>query len=392
MGDHALLSPSSAKRWIACTPSARIETRFADKSSVFADEGTLAHRLAEVHMLNRLKRISIVDALAQIAEIEANELYKHEMAAYVEQYCDYIWEQWLLAKQRNPDAEIFTERKVDLTKYIPEGFGTIDISIIADHTLTIIDLKYGKGVPVSAIGNEQMLTYGLGSLEDWGILFDIQKIKMVIYQPRLDNISEYEVEVKDLIGWAEDILMPAAHEAFAGTGDLVAGEHCRFCRAKPTCATLADYNLELGKYDFVKGESLSPEQVSDILSRAAMFTNWLTAVTEYALEEAVNHGVEWPGYKLVRGRANRAYSDKDAVKDTLHMLYGDEIFEAPKLLGITAMEGLLGKQNFSTLLAGLIVKPQGKPALVPESDKRQAINSTADAAKDFAPSETDLLD
>lgn len=393
MSAHALLSPSSAKRWIACTPSAVIERQFSDKGSVFADEGTLAHRLAEAMMLFRLNRISGYEYDAERAEIAKHELYKHEMVSYVENYCDYIWEHWCSAKSRNPDAEIFTERKVDLTEYVPEGFGTIDISIMADHWLTIIDLKYGKGVPVSALENDQLMIYALGALRNWNMLFEITHIRMVIYQPRLDSISVFEISVEELLAWANNVLAPAAQKAIKGEGELVAGEHCRFCRAKPTCAALAAYNLELAKYDFMPATSLDAQQIADILSRAAMFTNWLNAVEEYALDQAVNHGAEWPGYKIVRGRANRAYKDREKIIEVLEdSCYGPEIYEPAKLIGLTAMEGLLGKKTFAALLNPYIIKPEGKPTLVPLSDKRIALNSAAAAAADFMEADAELLD
>lgn len=384
---HAVLSPSSASRWLACTPSARLEQQFPDSAGAAAAEGTLAHSLGELLLSEAIGLIDYIDLAYRVGELNIDPVIVNEMTSHAEGYRDYVLEQYNAAKARTKDAVIFLEAKLDLTEYVPEGYGTGDTVIVADHIMDIIDLKYGKGVPVSAERNKQMMLYALGALADFDFMYDIHTVRMHIYQPRIDNISVFEMSVADLRQWAEDELKPRAKMAFDGEGDFAPGEVCRFCKAKAKCKALANYNLELAKYEFMEVSLLSDAEVADVLTRADMFTQWIKAVSNYALAEAVNNGKTFPGYKLVEGRSNRKYTDENEVLNNL--LFGanykrEVITEPASLLPITKLEKAIGKADFAEYVSPYLIKPQGKPTLVPESDKRPAFNS-ADAAKiDFA--------
>jgi hypothetical protein len=382
---HATLSPSSASRWLACTPSARLEERFPDTAGEFAKEGSLAHELGEL-LLNKLTgRIKKAEFTKALERIESDPLFNEDMREHATNYAVFVMEQFAKAQQRTPDAVLQIETRLDFTDYVPEGFGTGDAVIIADGTLEIIDLKYGKGVPVSSTDNNQMKLYALGALQEFDVMYDIDAVRMTIYQPRLDNISSWEMGVAPLRKWAKDELKPKAEIAFEGGGIFVAGSHCRFCRAKAQCKALAEQQLEIAKYEFADAALLTDAEVSDILTRADTFTNWIGAVAAFALQEAVDKGKHWPGYKLVEGRSTRIYTDKEQVAGRLMAEGYDEDRIAPRsLLGITAMEKLLMKKGFESLLSDLVVKPQGKPTLVPETDKRPEIGGTESAKKDFS--------
>jgi hypothetical protein len=393
MSGHAILSPSSAHRWLACTPSARLEQRFPDTAGEAAREGTLCHSYGELLLRRYLKQVKKAAFEKELGRIRADGLYTPDMRDYAEAYAAFVTEQYACAKLATKDALLFVEQKLDLTEWVPEGFGTGDAVIIADGTMHIVDLKYGKGVSVSCVGNRQMMLYALGALAEFDCLYDIREVVMTVYQPRIDNISTWGMPVSELKEWAEAELRPRASLAFRGEGDYAPGEHCRFCRAKAQCASLAAYNLELAKYEFEDAALLADKEVSDILTRAAMFRNWLGAVEEFALKEAVDHGKTWPGFKLVEGRSNRLYTDESLVAATLlENGYAEELIYTRSLLGITAMEKLLTKKTFNGLLDGLVIKPQGKPALAPESDKRPALNSAEGAAKEFEGLELEWVD
>jgi hypothetical protein len=382
---HAILSPSAASRWLLCSRSARLEQQFPDRSGAAASEGTLAHSLGELLIAFKVKRILKRTYTEKLKEIKANPLFDDAMLDHMDEYATYVVEQYSKAQARTKDAVLFLEQKLDMTDYVPEGFGTGDVGIIADHTMDFIDLKYGKGVPVSCVNNKQMMLYALGALKAYDMLYDIEHVRMTIYQPRLDNISTFEISVADLKDWAENELKPRAELAFAGEGEFAPGEVCRFCKAAATCKANADFNLQLAKYEFQEAVLLSDDDVSDILTRADLFTKWLSAVEEHAQHEAVVNGKKWPGFKLVEGRSVRVYADETKVVETLVTkgLEENTLF-TKKILGITAMEKLLGKSDFATYLSSLVVKPPGKPTLVPANDKRPEYNSAEGAAADFA--------
>lgn len=384
--DHAILSPSGASRWLACTPSARLEQQFPNNSSNAAAEGTLAHSLGELMIRLKANHIDTAEYLELLKPLTQSEYYNEEMHWHMGEYAGFVMEQFNTAKAHTKDAILLLEQKLNLTDFVPEGFGTGDVVIIADHVLDFTDLKYGKGVPVSAHENKQMMLYALGALNEFGYMYDIKKVRMTIYQPRLDSISTYELTVEELMAWAENELKPKAQLAFNGEGEYSPGEACRFCRAKAVCKANADYNLQLAKYDFMDATLLGDDEIADILSRADNFTKWLNAVSEHALAEAVNNGKRWPGYKLVEGRSNRAYTDTEKILNVLTVEASYDVAkvtEPVKLLPITKLEKAIDKADFQTFVTPYVVKPPGKPALVPASDKRPEYNSAEGAALDF---------
>lgn len=368
---HALLSASSAHKWIACPPSALLSKKFEDTSSSFAQEGTDAHTLAQ-YKLEKLLGLNTKDPT------ESLSFYDEEMNSHAENYAAFVLEQLEKEKENCADPQILIEQKLDFSKYVPEGYGHVDCLIIADGTLTVIDYKYGLGIKVSAERNPQMFCYALGGLALFDGIYDIDNIHLIIYQPRRENISEYSISKSELIKWAEEVLAPTAQLAIKGEGEYKAGEHCQFCKAKATCRKRAEYNLELAKYDFDEPATLDNDEIAAILTKADELVSWANDVKEYALKEALN-GAKFEGFKLVAGRSNRKYTDVAAVADVV-IAAGKDPYEK-KLLGITAMTALLGKKTFEDILGGLTFKPPGKPVLVTADDKRPEYNS---AFEDFS--------
>lgn len=299
-----------------------------------------------------------------------------------EEYRNYVLEQIEAAKEFCKDPQVMIEQRLDFSRWVENGFGTGDCVIVADEVLQIIDYKHGLGVLVSAGddehgGNSQMMCYALGALEVFGDIYDINQIKMTIFQPRRDNISTYTIGRDNLLKWANDVLAPTAQLAYVGEGEFKAGDHCQFCKAKATCRKRAEYNLELAKHDLEMPATLDNTEIAAILEKVDEMISWGNDIKEYALKRAQS-GVHFEGWKVVEGRSNRKYTDEEAVafkvKDA-----GFDPYEK-KLLGVTAMSTLLGKKKFEELLGELVYKPPGKPALVPESDKRPAMNT---AIEDF---------
>jgi len=381
---HAILSASGAYRWLACPPSARLEEQFAETTSTYAEEGTLAHGIAEQKLRFLLKQISAQDYAQALQIFEKNEFYSASMLDYIETYTSIVMEKVNEAKARSADAVVLLEQKLDFSDWVPEGFGTGDVVVISDGVLEIIDLKYGKGVPVAAEDNAQMRLYALGALATFDSLYDIKTVRMTIVQPRLDSISSDEIPAETLYWWADTELIKRAQLAWEGKGEFQAGEHCRFCRARYTCRARAEANLELAKMEFKKPELLTDEEIGEVLKQADELKAWVSDVFDYALVQARDHGKKFPGWKLVEGRSVRQYADEDTVaKKLTEAGYKEEQIYEKKLWGITAMEKLLGKALFNELLGGLVIKPPGKPTLVPEADKRPEINSIAAAMADF---------
>lgn len=370
MAKHAILSASSSHRWLNCPPSARLCEAYEDKGSAYAAEGTDAHTLCEF----RLKQ-----ALGIPAEnpIENLSWYNEEMEDCAAGYAAYVTELLETAKQTCSDPVVLIEQRVDFSRWVQDGFGTADCIIIADGVLNIVDYKHGKGVKVSAEGNTQLFLYSLGALEIFDGIYDIETVRMTIFQPRLSNISISEVSKTTLLEWADTELTQKAKMAYEGQGEFHCGEWCRFCKVKAECKERAEANLALDKYDFEEPALLDDEEIADILGKVDALTAWAADVKEYALQQAVS-GKEWSGWKLVEGRSNRKYNNDAVVAATVEGA-GFDPYER-KVLGITAMQKLLGKSRFEELLAPYIEKPQGKPTLVPESDKRPAINT---AKNDF---------
>jgi hypothetical protein len=386
MTKHAVLSASGSERWLACPPSARLEQEFESNTSIYAEEGRFAHHLAELYLRHYLGVITKEQLNARIEELKKNEFYSQEMEDHVQTYVDIAAEKINAARAKSKDAIVFLEQRLDFSYWVPEGFGTGDLVLVADGVVEVVDLKYGKGVPVSAIGNTQMRLYGLGAFWYYDMLYDIDVVRMTIVQPRLDSISTEELSAAELLKWGNKTVRPIAKLAFDGKGEFVAGEHCRFCKARYTCRARAEANLELAKYEFQDPPLLEQEEIADVLGRATELRSWVADVLDYALVQARDHGAHWPGWKLVEGRSNRKYTDEDAVADTLKGEgYKDKDIYEEVLKGITKMEKLLGKKKFTELLtdAELVIKPPGKPTLVPESDKRPEIDPLASAKKDF---------
>ncbi|EPY2302356.1 phage-associated protein [Clostridium sporogenes] len=375
MAKHAILSASGASRWLACPPSARLEENYPNKSSEFAKEGTLAHELGELGLKKNLELITTRKYNSEFKKIEADKLFTKDMPDYVEVYVDTCMEKVAEAKAKTPDALFKIEQRLDFSEWVPDGFGTGDFVIIADGTMEICDLKYGKGVPVSAIGNKQMKLYALGAIAEFSFLYDIEKIKMTIIQPRLDSISTDEMEVEELLKWAEEELKPIAKLAYEGKGEFCAGDHCKFCRAKAICKARADKNMKLAQYDFQEPNTLDNNDIAFILGKADELINWAKDVQEYALEQALQ-GEEFDGFKVVEGRSNRKWTDEDKIGEILlGQGFLENIIYTKKLTGITNMEKAIGKKEVNRLLGDYIIKPQGRPTLVTISDKRPVYNS-----------------
>lgn len=367
---HAILSASSSDRWLHCPPSARLGESYEDKGSDYAAEGTEAHSLCEYKL--RM-------ALGQKAKNPTKQLswYSEEMEDCATGYAAYILEQVEAAKQTCADPVVLIEQRVDFSRWVEQGFGTADCIVIADGTLRICDYKHGLGILVSAEDNPQMKCYALGALELFDGIYDIDTVSMTIYQPRRQNISTFELSKDELYRWAEEILKPTAALAFAGDGNYLCGEWCGFCKAKHECRARAEANLSLAQHDFKLPPLLEDTEIEVILSRVDELVAWASDIKEYALQQAVS-GKEWNGWKLVEGRSNRKYTNEAAVIQAVSEA-GFDPYEK-KLLGITALQKRLGKSRFDELLNGFIEKPQGKPTLVPESDKRPAMNN---AKNDF---------
>ena len=370
---HSPLSPSSAFRWIKCTPSAKLNAALPDSTSEYALQGTAAHILCE-YKLQKLLGKDAKDPTENLTYFDA------EMADCTDSYQQYVSEQIEKAKQFCKDPIVLVEQKLDFSKWVPHGFGTGDCVIVADNVLTVIDFKYGVGVLVEAEQNPQMMCYALGALALFDSIYDIENVVMTIFQPRRDNISIYELSKKELLQWADEILSPAAQLAAKGEGEFKAGKHCRFCKVKATCRKRAEYNLELARYDFEMPANLEDTEIEVILSKADELAAWCSDIKEYAFQQALN-GKQWNGWKLVEGRSVRKYINEDAVAETVKNA-GYDPYEH-KVLGITAMTRMLGKAKFENLLSSFIEKPTGKPALVPKSDKRPSINKAVQAADDF---------
>ena len=369
---HALLSASSSHRWLNCNPSARLEQEFADQETEAAAEGTAAHALAE-HKLRK--------ALKMRTKKPISKYDSDEMDAYTDGYVEFVLEQLAEAKKDCKDPLILVEQKLDFSCFVPDGFGTGDCIIIADKTLHIIDLKYGQGILVEAEGNPQMMLYALGALRLFDSLYDIETVSMTIYQPRRENVSTWSIPVDALMEWTENTLKPKAELAFKGEGEFQPGSWCTFCKAAVKCRARAEAKLQLAQYEFAMPPLLTDEEIEDILVRLDDLTKWANEIQAYAQSAAINHGKSWRGFKLVESRTNRKYTDEEAVAQAAKDAGYHDIYKH-SLITISEMERLMGKKTFAEVLGALVVKPQGKPTLVPASDKRPAITSSG-ANQDF---------
>ena len=378
---HALLSASGAHRWMNCTPSAVLESQFPDTTSEAAKEGTLAHEMAEAklqHLFNtqNYRKATLTRTLNKIKK---NELYQPEMDVYTDDYVAYIRK---AAMEFEKTPYIAIEKRLDLTAYIPDGFGTADCVMIGERTLHIIDLKYGKGVPVSAEDNPQLMIYALGALEAYKMLFAIDTVKISIVQPRIDNTNSSAYTVKLLRDWGEDV-KELANIAIKGEGEYTPGDWCRFCRARQQCRARADKNIELAFEIDKKPPLITNEEVGEYLRKGEDVAKWLTELQDYALAECLA-GRDVDGYKAVEGRGSRAWTDMDAAFEAIIEEGTNEamLYER-KPLTLAQVEKLMGKAHFEDVAGEYVVKNPGKPTLVPSTDKRQAITNKISANEAF---------
>lgn len=372
--DHALLSASGAHRWLNCPPSACLESGEAESVSAVAEQGTAAHALAE----HKLRRV-----LHQAPTFKPeSDWIDEEMEHLTDDYVAFIQERLRDVRKVCSDPQVLIEQRLDFSHVVPGGFGTGDCVIIAEPTLQIIDLKYGQGVLVEAAHNPQLMLYALGALEAFGDLYDIDTVSVTIFQPRRANVDTWQITVTDLLAWVETEVKPKAELAATGEGDFQAGAWCQFCKIAPTCRARAKANLALAKYEFAAPAELSDAEVADVLARIPQLKSWASDVEAYALSMAVNQGKTWPGFKVVAGRSIRKYTDENAVAKAAEAAGYTDIYDR-KLITLTAMEKLMGKATFRDVLGRYVVKPAGKPALVPDSDKRRPLDAQS-AVTDFS--------
>ena len=398
--DHAILAPSAASRWIKCTPSARLEEQMPNQDTAYTREGTIAHSIGEILLhyyldikatavlefeeLKQLPWNEIPDLVEAMAECQNEGLNFFEMLETVhEGYVRIVMEKYLAAKAEDPEALLLIEQKFKLSEYVPESFGSSDAVIIWNNTCDVNDLKYGKGLKVEAEGNNQMMLYALGALCGPCELYNITQVQMTILQPRLNHVSSAAMSTAELLDWAKNTLRPAALLAFEGKGELVPGNHCQFCRAAPRCKAL------LAKAQIVTTADATPEmleidQLGEALKAADILKNWVKKLEDYCLKIALE-GTEIPGYKIVEGRSLRCIKDQpEALRRLFNAGFNeDDVCKPKEIKTITDLEKLLRKQAFNDILGDLIIKPQGKPTLVPESDKRPVFRNANDDFKNI---------
>ena len=378
MALHAALSASGAHRWINCTPSIRLEEGVQDSTSKYALEGTFMHELSELHLSFFLGNITKAEFDKRLKGMKKNEFFTGEVEKAVETYVDAVIEKINGARAKSKDPLVLVEEKLDYSPWVKEGFGTGDVLIIADGMIEVIDLKGGKGVAVSAEDNPQMRLYALGAINGFGMLYDTDKIRMTIIQPRLDNISTDEMEAEELLNWAEEVVRPKAEKAWMGEGEFNPGVHCRFCKVKATCRTRCNENLKLACMDFKEPPLLTDEEVVQVLSQIGELQKWTSDVESYALDTAINDGKQWPGMKLVEGRSTRRFTSETQVAEKLlDAGYPEESIYSKSLLSLTKLEKEIGKTEFEKVIGDLIERPPGRLKLVPQEDKRPAARSSA---------------
>lgn len=378
MEAHALLSPSAAHRWMNCTAAPRLEINVEDAGSDYAAEGTLAHAYCAL----KLKKYLGLPTADEEKEIEAlSQYHTGEMDEYTDTYVSIVLEKFNAARAHTKDAQLLVETRLDFSKHIPDAFGTADTIIIADGTIDEIDFKYGKGVKVSAFQNPQAMIYGLGAFEKFDFEYDIRRVRMTIIQPRIDNLSEYEVTTAELLSWAIKELEPKAKEAYSGNGKQQPGDWCQFCKVKHTCRALVNLCKETAQNN---AQLLSTDELAkDVLPMLPIIKTWLAGVEDYALQQALS-GVSLPGWKLVEGRSNRKIVNVEGAATALiNAGYAKTaIYKPQELCTITELEKMVGKKQFAALCADFIEKPKGKPTLAEESDKRPALDPVAEDFKD----------
>jgi hypothetical protein len=374
MTAHALLSASGSKRWLSCTPSAKLEATLPEQKRPsgafdFSQEGTMAHALAEAKLRHHFGQIGIEEYQHEEATVKATPYYNDDFEAHVDSYVLYVRSQI-----GEGDTPLF-EQRVDFSDWVPDGFGTADVVILSKHSIRVIDLKFGKGVPVSAQDNTQLRLYALGAYSKFKDEFpEIKEVSYTIHQPRLDSISTDGTTISKLVDWANYFVKPKAKKAWSGAGEFLPGEWCGFCRAKAQCRARSDYNTELAKQDFKNPRLLSEEEVSEVLVKAQQLKTWVNDVEDFALTRAVDQGVVPPGYKLGTTKTHRKISDT-ALAATVLVEKGlplEIIWEAPKLKSLASLEKI--NKQVSAWLGELVQRPDGEPKLV----KVKEVDATED--------------
>lgn len=399
---HAILSASSAERWLTCTPSARIEEALPEENSGFASEGTAAHAFAETRLRFLLKQITndeYKEAYHALKLLHADAIEEWDATEWdaINSYVDYV-----MSEVARLGGKVYIEARVDYSKFAPSGFGTSDVLIVSAEQKTIksIDLKFGKGVPVSAVGNSQARLYALGGLLGFDTHGEISYVEWAIVQPRLDYIGEDSETVSSLLKWAEEVVAPAAQLAWEGKGELKpSAKACRFCKASATCRARVAENVLIARRDFMptpdprlEDRLMTMEEVARILPDIDGWIQWANQLKDYALKQVRDHNQTVPGYKLVRGRANRGWAKED--EEVAEILKAAGVSEtsiyppATKVRSVAQMEKELGKPKFREVAAPLVTTPLGTPALVPDTDPRPPINAAEEAKAAFAAAET----
>lgn len=381
MAAHALLSASSSHRWLHCTGAPRLEATFEDTTSVYAKEGTLAHELCELKLKSYTTPMAKGAYTRALNKLKKNELWHDEMDETTEVYLDYV-KSVLLSYKISP--AVIIEKRVDFSVYVPEGFGTADCLILAGDTLHVIDYKHGKGVVVDADHNPQMMLYALGAMHDYSLLYSFKTIKMAIVQPRVNNISEFELSAEELKEWGETVVKPKAQETYAEDGHTFeAGEWCGFCRAKKQCKARCEANAALHSATQQDPRLISYEELGRYLSVGQDLESWFKDLKEYALSESLK-GENVPGWKAVEGRGSRSFVDGDvAIKTLIDAGIDESILYERKVLTLAQIEKTLGKTEFNTLVGEQVIKNPGKPTLVVDTDKRPRITNQPTAAQVF---------
>lgn len=369
---HARCSPSALNRILNCPPSLVLGEQFAEEESGYAAEGTAGHALAE-HLIKK--------HLKQRTKRPVSDYYSDDLLEAVDEYVSYVIGEIEEAKRICTQPIFSVEQRVDVSDYVADCFGTADMVIVTDKVAHIIDLKLGRGVVVDATENPQLMTYGLGVLEMAEMLYDIETVKLTIFQPRVNNFSDWEIAPDKLKAWGEEVLKPRGAMALVGAGEFQAGSWCRFCRARNQCRARAEEFLRLAKMEFRQPALLSDDEIAEVLKVSDELAKWAADIYAFAQDEAIVHGKQWKGYKLVEGRSNRKYTSDAEVEQAAKAAGYTDIYKQ-SLIGVTEMERLMGKQEFARVLGSLVYKPTGKVTLVPESDKRAAITKTT-AAADF---------
>lgn len=372
MGAHARNSPSALHRTLNCPPSLVLGEQFQDEESQYAAEGSAGHALAE-HLIKK--------HLKQRTKRPVSDYYSDDLMEAVEDYVAFVIEKIEDAKRECKSPLFSVEQRVDISEYSPDCFGTADMVIVTDKVAHVIDLKLGRGVEVSAEENPQLMAYGLGVLEMAEMLYDIETVRLTIFQPRINNFSTWDITPEALKTWGEEILKPRSAMALAGAGEFQAGSWCRFCKARNQCRARAEEFLRLARMEFRQPALLSDDEIAKIISVSDELAKWAADVYAYAQDQAITHGKEWNGYKLVEGRSNRKYSSDDEVAEAAKAAGYTDIYKKT-LIGVTEMERLMGKKEFARILGKLVYKPAGKITLVPDTDKREAIKKST-AAADF---------